>query len=339
MTLDADRRARLRVVKARTLVAEHLSVDPSALDVAPLAGGAAVRVPDGLWVLVDHVGALGAALALAERESSTLSVMADRAAPGAIDVPGLVARRAEQFTGAIEVWQVDDRSLTPATPAPVADRSVPSAAAVALMGVLEDAGVDVTVEHGAIRGEIRGLEIARIVEAPDGARIEVGVGRHDREAFTMVHGDLPTADALRSVIASVDAVRRADAEAHPLRRLAPEGWLRSMVLARPDVVGALTLVPAEPPMPRDSVKDTATAIAVGTDPDGRALVVACSVGIDLDLVPSAADARVAHDPAARLVLVLPERDAHPMTRRLAARLRRPADVFTVDDDWRRGVGS
>ena len=339
MTLDDDRRARLRVVKARTLVAEHLAVDPAALEAAPFAEGAAVRGPDRLWVLVDHVTGLGAALALSGRESLPLSVMADRSAVGTIDVPGRLARRAGQFADGIEVWQVEDRSLIPAVVAPVADRALPSAAALALIPTLEEAGVDVTVEHGAIRGEIRGLEIARIVDVGDGARIEVGVGRHDREAFTMVHGDLPTSEALRSVVASVEAVRRVEAEAHPLRRLAPEGWLRSMVLDHPALVGAVTLVPAEPPLPRDSVKDTAAAIAAGVDRDGHPVVVACSVGIDLDLVPTAADARVVHDPAARLVLVVPTRDAHPVTRRLAAGLREPATVVTVGDDWRRTVSS
>lgn len=343
MTLDPDRRARLRVAKARTLVAEHLAIDASTLEAAPLADGAAVRGPDRLWALVDHVAGFGSALAMADRESLPLSVMADRPEPGSIDVPGVVARRAAQFSDEIEVWRADDRDLSVAVPAPVVDPAPPSAAARALIGMLEEAGVDVTIEHGAIRGELRGLEIARIVDMDaddgDGARIEVGVGRHDREAFTMVHGGLPTAEALRSVITSVDAVRRAESEAHPLRRLAPEGWLRSMVLGHPALVGAAALVSAEPPFPRDSVKDTAAAIAVGAGIDGRPVVVACSVGIDLDLVPTAADARLRHDPAARLVLVVPARDAHPVTLRLAGRLRDPATVVTVGDDWRRTVSS
>ena len=196
------------------------------------------------------------------------------------------------------------------------------------------AGIDVTIEHGEIRGELRGLEIARVVESEDGTRLEVGVGRHDREAFTMVHGDLPTAQALDSVIASVDAVRRADAEAHPLRRLAPEGWLRWRVLQDPDLIGARDLAPVEPPVARDSVKDVGASIAVGTDQGGRSMVVACSVGIDLDVVPTAADARALHDPDARVVIVVPERDDHPATRRLAARLLDPAEVIGVVGDWR-----
>ena len=57
-------------------------------------------------------------------------------------------------------------------------------------------------------------------------------------------------------------------------------------------------------------------------------------GIDLGLVPMAADLRLAHAPGARLVLVVPERDAHPVTRRLAAALVEPAEVVALPGDWR-----
>ena len=56
------------------------------------------------------------------------------------------------------------------------------------------------------------------------------------------------------------------------------------------------------------------------------MVVVTSTGIDLDLVPTAADLRLAHAPGARLVLAVPERDAHPVTRRLAGELVEPAEV-------------
>jgi hypothetical protein len=54
------------------------------------------------------------------------------------------------------------------------------------------------------------------------------------------------------------------------------------------------------------------------------------VGIDLDLVPTAADVRLAAGlPGARLVLAVPERDDHPVTRALAAMLTEPAEVRPV----------
>jgi hypothetical protein len=62
--------------------------------------------------------------------------------------------------------------------------------------------------------------------------------------------------------------------------------------------------------------------------------VACSVGIDLDLVPTAAEMRALHAPGARLVLAVPARDDHPVTRRIASRLREPAEIVALPDDWR-----
>ena len=73
---------------------------------------------------------------------------------------------------------------------------------------------------------------------------------------------------------------------------------------------------------------------LGVDDHGDTVVVACSVGVHLDLVPAAADARGALAPEARLLLVLPERDAHPVTQALAARLLQPADLVPLDGDWR-----
>jgi hypothetical protein len=63
-------------------------------------------------------------------------------------------------------------------------------------------------------------------------------------------------------------------------------------------------------------------------------VAVASTGIDLDLLPTAADLRLAHAPSARLVVVVPERDAHPVTRALASSLVDPAEVVALPGDWR-----
>ena len=47
---------------------------------------------------------------------------------------------------------------------------------------------------------------------PGAARLEVGVGAHDREAFALVHGDLPTVEALAGVVASWRRYRRPGAD-------------------------------------------------------------------------------------------------------------------------------
>jgi hypothetical protein len=196
------------------------------------------------------------------------------------------------------------------------------------------AGAEPVVEHGVLRGEVLGLEVARVVVDGEGAYIEVGVGKHDRHAQRLVHGDEPTADALARAVATVAAHRRSDAPRHPLNRLAPERWLRARVVAEPALVGAAHLAPVPSPVDRDDLRQPAPAPAAGSDVEGRPLLIVCSTGVDVDLVPVAVDARLADGRDPRLVLVVPERDDHPLLRALAAALREPAEVMTVPDDWR-----
>jgi hypothetical protein len=107
-----------------------------------------------------------------------------------------------------------------------------------------------------------------------------------------------------------------------------ERWLRSIVVAHPELVGTADLTAVEPPSPRADLRATSIAPAMG---DG--VVVACSVGIDPNLVPAAADVRAQHAPAAQLILVVPEGNDSPSTYRLAAALKQPARVITVPPNW------
>ena len=177
-----------------------------------------------------------------------------------------------------------------------------------------------------VRGEVNGLEVARIVPGEttagvplDAPQLEVGVGKADRELTAMVHGALAPVDQLARVVEIVRGHRRPGAPRHPLNQLVPDRWLRAVLCRNPALVGVGALRPAEGPRPRQNLTERDIAVAGG--PTTARVVVACTVGIALDLVPAAADARAALDPGARLVLAVPARDDHPGTRRLAARLR------------------
>ncbi len=246
------------------------------------------------------------------------------------DADGLLARRAAQFQVPPRIWRVDGRSLRQANAAPLPEPEPLDDEIAELARVIAAAGAAPVVEHGVLVGEVEGLEVARAVRTDEGVRLEVGVGRHDREAFQLLHGDMPKAEALAAVIRTVQEHRRAGAEPHPLNRLAAERWLRASLIADPTKVGATALLPLSPPIPRTNLKEPVPASAVGTDGDGTDLLVVCSVGIDLDLVPTAADVRLAAAIAgATLVLAVPERDDHPVTRALAAMLTEPAEVRPV----------
>ncbi len=90
-----------------------------------------------------------------------------------------------------------------------------------------------------------------------------------------------------------------------------------------------------PPMPWFDRPEAGAAPCAGVDASGRELVVVCSVGVDLDLVPTAADCRLLYcsRPDVPLVLLLPAGDDLPVTRRLAGMLASPAHVVTVSRDW------
>ncbi|MFZ9864270.1 MAG: hypothetical protein ACO3FR_07005 [Ilumatobacteraceae bacterium] len=324
---DPDRRARLLGLTLQSLVRDHFGIE-SFVAATGLAKGAAGVADDQAFVLVDEQPGrgLGVALAWAGRHgASRLHVIASAAT-------GVLARRAEQFSLPIEVWHRDDRSLLSAVPEPhLAPRSVPSEHEQ-FRSLIVESGALINIEHGVLAGEVRGLEVCRAVtDAHTGAhRLEVGVGAHDREAFGMIHGDTPTADSLTRIVRIVDAHRSPGADPHPLNRLATERALRDRIVREPSLVGASSLSVAPPPVPRDNLKDPVPCVAVGRLDDGREVVAVFSVGIDLDVVPFAADARAAlATPETELLIVVPERDASPVTLKNAAALGHPARVLGV----------
>ena len=187
-------------------------------------------------------------------------------------------------------------------------------------------------------GDVRGLEVCRVVDDAHlgTTRLEVGVGAHDREAFQMLHGDVPTRESLRRIVEVVRQHRRVGAPQHPLNRLAAERFVRWRVIDDPSLVGAVAMDVAEPPVPRTNLKDPVPCVAVGHDAAGRRVVAVCASGVELDLVPYAADARLAVETAepgvgggTRLVLVTPARDQVRIITELAGLLRRPGELVAV----------
>ena len=316
---DTDRRSRLRALKLQTLVRDHLGSP-----IAPTPGvfplGAAFELDATAWVLVedDPAHGLGPALAWAIRNG------ADRLQLLAATDTGLLARRAEHFRLPIDVWHVEDRALLPAVAEPAFPPPQPFDAHLALIPTIVAGGAVAVVEHGVVSGEVRGLEVCRVVDDPHtgAVRLEVGVGAHDREAFAIIHGDVPTVEALSGVVEAVRAHRSPGAP-HPLNRLAPERLLRWRLEQEPSIVGLASLTPTQPPVPRRNVKDPTPCSAIGRRADGTEVLVVCSVGVDLDLVPYAIDARL-HEPSVdgevvgrEVMVVLPSRDLLPVTADLA----------------------
>jgi hypothetical protein len=246
----------------------------------------------------------------------------------------VTARRAAAFRLPVSVIDPggDFDVLEPAPPPALVPMPAMLEPAAARM---RSAGLETEWEHGALTGEWLGLEVARAAMTADGPVFEVGVGRHDRAANAEIYRDGPPDAFLDQAVATVRELRRPDAPPHPANQLAPERWLRAVArhhpeLASPQLAGLGALVDAPPPTEREDLGQRAVAPATAAGPT----VVVFSVGVDPDVVPAAADARGALAPGAGLVIVLPEGDDHPLTRRLAASLEQPADVRTVPPGWR-----
>ena len=332
---DADaasaRRARLLGLKLRALVRDHLS-DQSVGEPVGFAPGSALLHGDAAWILLDEqpTHRLGAALAWATRAGAdALHVITESGS-------GVLARRAAELTTPIGVWHADERTLLPAVPEPFLPEPPVPAAHLALRELIAAGGADPIEEHGVLAGEVRGLEVCRVVDDPQSGqpRLEVGIGAHDRDAFAIMHGGVTTAESLARVVAVVEQQRRMDAPLHPFNRLARERLLRWQLVSEPSLIGAVTLAPVAPPVPRLNVKDAVPCVAAGRDASGIAIVVVCSTGVDLDLIPFAADARLAAESGSgaagdvRLIVVTPARDRVKVTEQLAGLLRRPCELAT-----------
>ncbi len=329
---DPERRRRLLAAKLRALIKRGWP-DVDVPEPTAAAGGVAVRVRGAGWVLPDDSECVrGFARALLwglHRHVEELHVLFDAAS-------GLeaVARQAACFRTSVAVWAVTGATPTPAEAPPLPSEPPLDSRAEPFRDIITAAGAEAVEEWGVLSGEVLGLQVARVCTNGGGGWIEVGIGKHDRRANQLAWGDQPPAEALVRVIAPALEARRSGDLNHPLNQLGRERWLRHHVRQRPDLIGLAALTPIAPPRPLGDLRVPLLAPGLGHAADGRAVLVACSVGFDPAFVPMAAElhtGRVTADTP--LVLVLPERDVHPLTRTAVADLRAPAEVRTVPDDW------
>jgi hypothetical protein len=320
--VDETRRGRLLAVKLATLISEHGA--GSDVVAVPFALGAAATVGTHGWVLLDErqQRGLGPSLAWAVRAGVTrLNVLADEGT-------GTLARRAAAFRMPIEVWHTAERVLLPAIPEPLPTPVPVPEGHDQFRALIIEGGAVPAVEHGVLVGEVRGLEVCRVVtDTQTGApRLEVGIGQHDREAFQMLHGDVPTVEALAKVVSTVAPHRQHGADPHPLNRIGQERALRARLIDDPGLAGATRIEALPSPLIRSNLKDPQPCVAHALI-DGVSHTLVISTGVDLDLVPFATDARLATgDPT---LVVVPARDEVPVLHDINRLLADPMAVVPV----------
>jgi hypothetical protein len=327
LALPPERRRELQQLGLRALLKRRFGAEVSERAAgAPFSGGVALIAGDLAAVFADSEKALGSAVdAAAAHGASQLCFFCEHNTRD-------TARRAAEFRVAVSVIDPEGDFAT-LEPAPVPDAGVMPEQLAPHAARMRSAGLDVVWEHGILRGEWLGLEVARVGD--DG--FEVGVGRHDRAANRELHpGGLPDA-ALDQAVATVRELRRPGAPPHPANQLAAERWLRAIAVRHPSIVGLDVVHPGPAPSERADLRQRSVAPAWGD-----AQVIVCSVGVDPDVVAQAADSRAQArrwpggpgPQVSDLTVVVPEGDDHPLTRRLAGLLHHPAEVRTVPAGWR-----
>ena len=332
MSLDPAQRAGLERARAIALAREQFELDASTdgveVDTAPF--GVTVHSSSRAVVVVssDDPAVLGGVLVWRQRHPNVeVELVVEHHA-------GTHARRIEMIAPEMTVWSLGAKGtpLVLATTPEVLPEPHPATPDTAsIVAMIKRCGASVVVEDGIVRAEVLGLEVGRVVESPSGPTFEVGVGRFDREAGVLLHAGRDIEETLVDVIARVAPHRQEAVPAHAINRLARERWLREVVFRDPGLarISAPSLV--EPIPPRSNLLDACPAALLGHDGEAVVLVV-CTVGADLGVVPAVADLIVRHRPD-MVRIVLPRRDILPHLQQLVTRLGVPTELLGIDPPW------
>ena len=281
---DADA-GRLASVKLRA-IAPALGLDASTADDRDFAYGAGLvsGTRGALYVTREHIRSIGPTLLWMLKHQLTeidLVIEGDG---------GIPARRAQALTCELRVWHMQNGKLERAQPTPHLPKIEVPQSHEQFAATIQDCGALPVREHGVLTGEVLGLEVCRVVDTPNGPRLEVGVGAIDRETFQLVNSHRTIEDSLTEVVGIVRAHRTPGAPHHPLGKMAGERLLRHRVINDPALIGAASLKPAEPPIPRGGMRESTPCAAIGTDLDGNPIVAVFTDTVDVDIIGFGLDA-------------------------------------------------
>jgi hypothetical protein len=293
---DADT-GRLAAVKLRAIAsAVGFNTSDATPQDFPFGAGLTHQHRGALYVTRDHIRTIGPTLLWMQKHHLT---EVDLVIEGDAGIP---ARRAQALTCNLRVWQMLNGTLQPATPAPHLPKIQPPDSHEQFVSLIQHCGADVVREHGILTGEVLGLEVCRVVDTPEGPKLEVGVGAIDRETFQLVHAHRSIEDSLTEVATFVTQHRMPGAPHHPLGKMAGERLLRHLILNNPQLINAKELQPAEPPLPRTSLRDHNPCVATGTNTENTPIVAVFTDTIDIDIIGFAIDAQLREHPHAHITI-------------------------------------
>ena len=299
MPLDEEQRLSLNRSKLRKILSGEKSQELGNLTDA---SGNGIRNNSTLWVIADEEtpeSLLGASLLeLTTQDELDLVIFFEN-----LQNAQVTQRRASFLNPPPSILFLSDGEPVSVEPIAIEARDSVQTAPSEFDELCLKFGLQSICECGTWKGEILGLEVMRVTDG----EIEVGVGKFDREANSLMGSDRPLSEVLASAVEIVNSSRNPESGFHPLSRLARERWLRADALANPEMFGFKNLTCVDPPRERESLRETMPAAATGIDKTGERVLTVFSVGVDICLVSFIADLISIERPD-RVEVVLPEKD-------------------------------
>lgn len=257
-----------------------------------------------------------------------------------------LARWASYFVSLkIQIWYFDKTSAQVLLPT---DLEPPAPLVFDPNGFVEEiekAGARSLIQDGILIADVKGLEVARVVQDPDlQFRLRVGVGRNDRQGHAIMNPDAKTSDLLPRVVKEILTYRKPGIPLRKENTLCSQNWLRHIVINNPSLIGASSLSPSFIPGYLVGPNSTSPAVAGGFDKDGSPIGAIFYVGIDPQIILSAIDVRISlardffnnkyRPDDINILIVIPQGDDHPFITKLANLLHPKPIVTTVPKNWR-----
>lgn len=339
--MDQSHLIELKRAKLIAIASKYFELDDS-YPIGQSQSCVGVKKDNQIWILCEEPNGscLISSIALAQKQK------ADQIYLFVPSPATSLARWASHFASLkIQIWQFSKTSceIVPPTeleyPAPlVFDPDV-------FIEAIEKTGAVGLVQDGILIADVKGLEVARVIQGPDlQFHLMVGVGRNDRDAHAIMNPDSDPVDLLSKVVKEVLVYRKPDISLRLENTLCGQNWLRYVVLNDPSLIGASTLSPSFIPGQQIGPSSSGPALAGGFDQKGAPMGAIFSVGIDPQIILSAIDARITlardffdnkYQPSdINILVVVPQGDDHPFITKLVNLLHPKVDLITVPKRWR-----
>ena len=321
--VDSTQLEHLNIAKARALVARTFPEQD--FDVEVKNSAVLVRNEENTFVYAknEKVSALAIALTITDFGTSWSLILDEPDDKVLVQIAGL--------QDDCSLWIIDDDSLAP-HPQSGLDEIKSQSIDPLIRRMLEDNHCVVTFEHGKVKGELKGLQIAEVVTEPSGeSHLEVGVGTYDREAHKIVNYNEPVETTLARISQEVSKYRHKDSVVHPLNRVARSNWLIHEVMSANSEIGVTDMERVPSPVEAMDVSDSVPGSAIAKK-NNQVILLTAYTGADLEAVPVTAQLLNSY-PADEIWFLHPQKDDYSAIRRQAEHLKVPVSFITVPEPW------